>query len=149
MYINQLPFGYKFGLPTEMQWEYACRADTHTKYYNGDDTLNLSKIAWHSDNSLGHPHPVGEKEPNAWGLYDMIGNVWEWCYDFVSPYPSEPAVNWVGNKNKSAGIFRGGDYLSSIDSGNFYCSTRGYSWVNAKAPLLGFRLGLRMTGLES
>lgn len=70
--------GYR--LPTEAEWEYACRAGTHTPRYG-----ELDAIAWYSANSDGHTHEVGRKEPNAWGLYDTLGNVWEWCADQYDP----------------------------------------------------------------
>ena len=130
--------------PQRMQWEYACRAGTQTNFFRGDDGINLSKVAWINDNSLGYPHPVGEKEPNAWGLYDMLGNVWEWCYDFASPYPSEHTLDWIGNGHKSTGIFRGGDCLSLSE--DIHCSTRGYSWTDLRTPYLGFRLSLHVNG---
>lgn len=70
--------GIDFDLPSTEEWEYACRAGTGTTYYNGDDAAELGRIAWYADNSGNETHPVGLREPNAWGLYDMLGNVAEW-----------------------------------------------------------------------
>lgn len=76
--VTQVPKAYAFTLPSEAQWEYACRAGT-TGNYAGD----LAAIAWYSNNSGGTTHPVGTKQPSAWGHYDMHGNVWKWCADCV------------------------------------------------------------------
>ncbi|MDR1817032.1 MAG: formylglycine-generating enzyme family protein, partial [Puniceicoccales bacterium] len=74
---GRLPSGYEYGLPTEAQWEYACRAGT-----TGDYAGNLEAMAWYGKNSGGGTHAVAQKQPNAWGFHDMHGNVWEWCADW-------------------------------------------------------------------
>ena len=91
-YSYLIPQGYKFDLPTEDQWEYACRAGVETDLNNGKnitslygDCPNLDEVGWYRDNSECHTHPVGLKKPNAWGIYDMHGNVMEWCIDSSKP----------------------------------------------------------------
>ncbi len=83
-------------LPTEAQWEYACRAGTTTAYYNGNDAAGLDKIAWFGANSERKLHPGGEKLPNAWGLYDMLGNAREFVRDLYSEAPQDDATDPTG-----------------------------------------------------
>jgi formylglycine-generating enzyme required for sulfatase activity len=102
--------GSKFVLPTDAQWEYACRAGSTTKYCFGDDGTRLGDYAWYNANSGGKTHPVGEKKPNAWGLYDIHGNVWEWCADWHDSgyYVKSPADDPTGPMKGSSRVGRGG-----------------------------------------
>ena len=108
LFEDFLPDGYRFDLPTEIQWEYACRAGTTTALNNekdltseNDSCVNLDEVAWYNGNSERCPHPVGKKKPNAWDIYDMHGNVWEWCKE---------SVYIKGKENK---IIRGGSWDSA------------------------------------
>ncbi len=95
-------------LPTEAEWEYACRAGTQTAFSFGDDPSALGEYAWYENNSKKMPHPVGQKKPNAWGLYDMYGNVWEWCADWFGDYPKGPATDPSGPASGKLRAVRGG-----------------------------------------
>lgn len=103
--------GLDFDLPTEVQWEYACRAGTATTYYWGDAMDGV--YAWYWGNSDSKTHPVGTKLPNAWGLYDMSGNVWEWCRDWYGTlaYGADP----VGSASGSYRVERGGSWYNDSD----------------------------------
>jgi len=99
--------GYR--LPTEAEWEYACRAGTTTLYYNGDSDADLGDIAWYSANANFTTHPVGQKAPNAWGLYDMAGNVWEWTWDWYGGCPGAIS-DYTGPQIGNYRVLRGGSW---------------------------------------
>jgi formylglycine-generating enzyme required for sulfatase activity len=134
--------GYR--LPTEAEWEYACRAGTTTAYFFGDSTAKAGDYAWFDKNSGGHPRPVGQKQPNPWGLYDIAGNVWEWCNDFykVDYYRESPRENPQGPNEGENKVLRGGAWRFSADncrSGYRYNESPGYSDVCFGYDIYGFR----------
>jgi formylglycine-generating enzyme required for sulfatase activity len=114
--------GERFHLPTEAQWEYACRAGTLTSLNSGKEITtvkgncrNLNEVAWYAANSERKSHPVGKKKTNAWGLYDMHGNVWEWCKDWKGAYPTEAVTDPQGADFGSNRIIRGGCWGSGAN----------------------------------
>lgn len=115
---GRLPAGYAYRLPTEAEFEYACRAGTATRFSFGDDPdyTQLGQFAWYGDNSANATHPVGQKTPNPFGLYDIYGNVWEWCLDwYQDPYPGGNVINPSGPGLAVSRVFRGGgwDYVAA------------------------------------
>lgn len=107
-------FKKTFRLPTEAEWEYACRAGTQTTFYSGPADADLDQAAWFAKNSEGKTHPVGLKKPNAWGLYDMHGNVFQWCQDWFGDdyYQKAPAEDPQGPEQGSTRSMRGGCWSS-------------------------------------
>jgi formylglycine-generating enzyme required for sulfatase activity len=145
---NILPSGYKFSLPTEAQWEYACRAKTQLKNYSGNDPEDTLKIAWCLNNSENQLHEVGLKEPNLWGFYDMFGNLYEWCFDMITDYPLGKASDWIGLTKLGfdggcSRIIRGGCYLDSVTDDAFSSACRPYVDSDIQQTGQGFRLSLR------
>jgi formylglycine-generating enzyme required for sulfatase activity len=139
--------GHVIRLPTDAEWEFACRAGTKTRYYTGEAEADLDRAAWYDKNSGNTTHPVGKKVPNAWGVYDAHGNVWEWVQDFYEPYNVEAATDPGGPSQGQFRLFRGGSWFDySFDCGsafrngdlpvsrNCYCGFRVTASVPPKAP---------------
>jgi formylglycine-generating enzyme required for sulfatase activity len=102
-----------FRLPSEAEWEYACRAGSETLFCFGDDVSQLKDYAWYYENSHDRTHPVGQLQPNDWGLYDMHGNVWEWCMDmWHGNYDGAPPDGSAWEGGGSDRVFRGGSWLN-------------------------------------
>ncbi len=133
---------YRFRLPSEAQWEYSCRAGASTRYNSGNSVEDLSKVAWHLENSGGTTHRVGEKDPNGWGLYDMYGNVFEWCYDTPVPYPKKPTNNWINHGHGYIRTCRGGSFGTPSDAAEFNPGARGIIEPDEPLAFLGFRVVL-------
>ena len=138
--------GERYRLPTEAEWEYACRAGSTTRYSFGDDAAGLGEFAWFRDNSGGKTHPVGEKRPNAFNLYDMHGNVWEWCQDWYDDgyYRRSSAADPPGPTRAAFRVDRGGGWGSSprlCQSAN-----RGRITPGDRSGRLGFRVARVRSG---
>ncbi len=138
--LNEKDSTGKYRLPSEAEWECACRAGATTRYYFGDNESELGDYVWYNENSGSETHPVGLKKPNAWGLYDMHGNVWEWCQDnWHDSYNGAPSDGSPWESVSSADrVFRGGSWRHNAR----ICRSayRGRSDSDYHAGILGFRL---------
>ena len=132
----------KYRLPTEAEWEYACRAGSTTRFCFGDGDGQLGSYAWYTKNAYDigekYAHGVGTKQPNVWGLYDMHGNVWEWCEDWYGDYPSGSVTDPTGPTTRSSRVFRGGSWSGYARR----CRSANRSWCTpgSRGHDLGFRL---------
>jgi formylglycine-generating enzyme required for sulfatase activity len=143
--INQKEGTNKYRLPTEAEWEYGCRAGSTTAFPNGNITElecdrdpNLDAIGWYCWNSKNSIQPVAQKKPNAWGLYDMHGNVQEWCQDWFGAYPDDEVINPNGPTKGSYRAMRGGVWYSPARDAR--CASRFGSPPHYRFQHIGFRL---------
>jgi formylglycine-generating enzyme required for sulfatase activity len=136
--LNQREGDDIYRLPTEAEWEYACRAGSNDRFCFGDDEGRLSEYAWYDSNSGKKTHGVAQKKPNPWGLYDMHGNVWEWCHDWFGDYPSGSVTDPSGPSGGSVRVLRGGSWI--YGPGYVRCADRFRGDPGVRCDDLGFRL---------
>ncbi len=136
--LNSMEKTDSYRLPTEAQWEYACRAGSEGKWCFGDNESELVKYAWYDKVSGNETHPVGELKPNAWGLYDMHGNVWDWCEDYYGSYPSGSVTDPTGPSSGSYRVGRGGSWDYYVE--DCRSAYRNYLSPEFRSSNLGFRL---------
>lgn len=144
-YIQKLnsQTGKNYRLPTEAEWEYAARGGKASKGYNYSGSNSLSAIAWFSDNSGGKTNPVGTRKPNELGIYDMTGNVSEFCSDWNGAYDSGHATNPIGAASSSTRVHRGGCLQNSMhDGAHYFRNTDRGGYAPEVLSSCGFRLVL-------
>ncbi|MBP5484357.1 MAG: SUMF1/EgtB/PvdO family nonheme iron enzyme, partial [Bacteroidaceae bacterium] len=132
--------GQKFRLPTEAEWEYAARGGKQSKGYKYSGSNTPADVAWYEEKSDGKSHPVATKLPNELGLYDMSGNVWEWCQDWYGSYSSTTQSNPTGPSSGSYRVHRGGSWRNF--AGDCRVSHRHFNTPSGAFINLGFRLAL-------
>ena len=132
--------GKTFRLPTEAEWEYAARGGNKSRGYQYSGSNNPSNVAWYDDNSGDKTHAVGTKQPNELGIYDMSGNVWEWCQDWYETYSSSSQVNPTGANSGSCRVVRGVSWYNNAR--NCRLSLRGSNTPDFRSSNLGLRLVL-------
>ena len=137
--LNSLT-GQHFRLPTEAEWEFACRGGNNSRGYKYSGSNYIDNVAWYWDNSGEKTHPVATKSPNELGIYDMSGNVWEWCADWYEHYSSGAQTNPKGPNSGSLRVYRGGSWL--YDAGCCRSSFRDYDYPTFRYGYLGLRLAL-------
>ena len=137
--LNELNIGH-FRMPAEAEWEYACRAGTQTPYFWGTQMKEngQSEYTWANSRSMAMTHPVGEKKPNPWGLYDMSGNVWEWCSDWYGPYTEKATTDPEGQESGKNKVFRGDSWYDFYESHR--CANRHRHTIDKGYTAIGFRV---------
>ena len=134
-----------YRLPTEAQWEYACRAGTMKRWYSGDDEAGVVDVAWSKVNATARTQPVGQKRPNAWALYDMHGNLWEWCQDWydMEYYAISPTDDPMGPSRGSDRVVRGGLWYNAAYFSRSAFRSNSVPGERGSIPgCLGFRVSL-------
>jgi len=135
---KRLPDGYVFRLPTEAEWEYAARGGSRTRGFRFSGAEQLDRVAWSLNNSEMRMHRVGEKEANELGLYDLSGNVWEWCHDWFGEYPAEPVTDPRGPRDGTVRVYRGGGWSYAPEA------CRVFSRASAPPTAISVHVGLRI-----
>ena len=136
--LNQMERTDKYRLPTEAEWEYACRAGSTMKYSFAGNEGELGDYAWYNINSASRTHPVAKKKPNTWGIHDMYGNVWEWCQDGYDDYPSGKVTDPQGLPAAQHRVLRGGSWIDN--AGILRSAFRGADYPVVRSNDIGFRL---------
>jgi len=131
--INQFEGRLTYRLPSEAEWEHAARAGAPA-----DQAISINAVAWHKGNAREKSHPVGRKKPNAWGLYDIYGNVWEWCRDRHGAYPARTVTDPTGTSLGMNRIFRGGSWM--VPPGRIRATNRERRLEDYYAHNIGLRL---------
>ena len=131
-------------LPTEAEWEYACRAGTTSEYWNGNGEDALKKVGWFSGNSSGETKSVAKLAANPWGLYDVHGNVWEWCQDWHGALAAANQNDPIGSSNGSSRVLRGGSWNHA--PADCLAAYRNYYAPAARRKYCGFRVCFRLDG---
>ncbi len=132
--------GYR--LPTEAEWEYACRAGTSTDYYSGSTWKDLDRAGWFARNAMQSTQPVGQKVPNNFGLYDMHGDVWEWCWDWYDSYSAAASADPTGPSSGSERVLRGGSW--DDDAPGCRSASRDWSDPNNRFSISNTSVGFRI-----